>query len=260
MDIQIFKNERFGEIRVAEVNGEPMFCLADVVKALEYANPAKAVIDHCKGVTILETPTTSGVQPIKYGKESEIYRLVMKSRTARAEQFQDWVCGEVLPSIRKHGAYMTEEIIEKTLTDPDYLIRLATELKKERTARLNAEAVNNQLSNTILANAPKVAFANAIADSDDCCLVRQLAKTLQQSGIKMGEIALFKWLRINGYLLTKGESYNLPSRKSMDADLFRIKKTTIINPDGTTKVTTTPILTGKGQIFFLNKLKKQYGK
>ena len=113
---------------------------------------------------------------------------------------------------------------------------------------------NNELSTTIEKNAPKVRFAEAVEDSDDTVLIREFAKTLQQNGIKMGEIAIFKWMRINGYLLSKGDSYNLPSQKSMQKDLFRIKKTTIINSDGTTKVTTTPKLTGKGQVYFLSKL------
>ena len=103
-NISIFKNDRFGEVRVAGTSDEPLFCLADVAKALGYANPAKAVIDHCKGVTVLETPTAGGVQSMKYGKEGDVYRLVMRSKRPDAEAFQDWVCDEVLPSIRKHGA------------------------------------------------------------------------------------------------------------------------------------------------------------
>lgn len=112
-DIEVFKNNSFGEVRVAEVNGEPMFCLADVAKALGYSNPAKAVIDHCKGVTVLETPTKGGLQPIKFGKESEVYRLSMKSNLPSAEQFQDWICEEVLPSIRKTGQYKISKSAEK---------------------------------------------------------------------------------------------------------------------------------------------------
>ena len=108
-DIKLFNNPQFGEIRVVKNGNEPLFCLADVAKSLGYANPAKTVIDHCKGVTVLETPTTSGIQQIKYGKESEVYRLVMKSKLPDAEKFQDWVCEDVLPSIRKHGGYLTPQ-------------------------------------------------------------------------------------------------------------------------------------------------------
>lgn len=104
-DIQIFHNDRFGEVRVTEVNGEPMFCLVDVAKALGYARPADAVSTHCKGVSILPTPTNGGIQQIKFGRESEVYRLVMKSKIPEAEKFQDWVCEDVLPSLRKTGTY-----------------------------------------------------------------------------------------------------------------------------------------------------------
>lgn len=138
-DIQIFKNDSFGEVRVAGTSEEPLFCLADVAKSLGYSNPAKAVIDHCKGVTVLETPTTGGVQQLKYGKESEVYRLVMKSKLPNAELFQDWVCEEVLPSIRKHGAYLTGQTLEKAPTSPDFLVQLATNLKEEQQKRIKAE-------------------------------------------------------------------------------------------------------------------------
>lgn len=128
-EIKVFENSEFGKVRVSVVNGEPMFCLSDVAKALGYSRPADAVSQHCKGVSILPTPTVNQygatvMQDIKYGKEGEVYRLTMKSKLPNAEKFQDWVCEEVLPSIRKHGAYMTLETIEKTLTSPDFIIQL----------------------------------------------------------------------------------------------------------------------------------------
>ena len=105
--VTIFESPQFGAVRTAGTSDEPLFCLTDVAKALDYANPAKAVIDHCKGVTILETPTNGGIQKIKFGRESELYRLIMKSNTEKAEAFQDWVCCDVLPSIRKTGRFET---------------------------------------------------------------------------------------------------------------------------------------------------------
>lgn len=113
-DIQIFSNPQFGEIRTAiGENGEPMFCLTDVAKALGYSRPADAVSTHCKGVSILPTPTNGGVQQVKFGKEGDVYRLVMKSKLPEAGMFQDWVCDEVLPTIRKHGVYATPQTIDK---------------------------------------------------------------------------------------------------------------------------------------------------
>lgn len=134
---------------------------------------------------------------------------------------------------------------------------LEKRIEESKAKQRELEAQNNILTTEIKDNAPKVSFANAVADSDNCILIREFAKILQQNEIKMGEIAIFKWLRSNGYLLNKGDAYNLPSKKAMDLQLFRIKKTTILNPDGTTKVTTTPKMTGKGQIYFLEKLKNQ---
>ncbi len=114
-DIQIFNSEEFGEIRTAGTPEEPLFCAVDVARALGYANPAKAIIDHCKGVTVLETPTKGGIQQLKFIKEMEVYRLTLKSKAPRAEAFQDWVCGEVLPSIRKHGVYTADPALQQTL-------------------------------------------------------------------------------------------------------------------------------------------------
>ena len=252
--IQIFQNEQFGKVRITmNENDEPLFCLADVAKALGYSNPAKAVIDHCKGVTILETPTQSGIQPIKYGKESEVYRLTMKSKLPNAEKFQDWVCDEVLPSIRKHGAYMTNETLEKALTSPDFLIRLATNLKEEKQKRIEAEQKAELAEQTIKSNAPKVLFADAVSTSQRSCLVAELAKILQQNGVNIGQNRLFTWMRENGYLCSKGQYYNQPTQKSMDLGLFELKQTTINKPDGSILVSTTTKVTGKGQVYFVNK-------
>lgn len=252
--IQIFQNEQFGKVRITmNENDEPLFCLADVAKALGYSNPAKAVIDHCKGVTVLETPTQSGIQPIKYGKESEVYRLTMKSKLPNAEKFQDWVCDEVLPSIRKHGAYMTQETLEKALTSPDFLIRLATNLKEEKQKRIEAEQKAELAEQTIKSNAPKVLFADAVSTSQRSCLVAELAKILQQNGVNIGQNRLFTWMRENGYLCSKGQYYNQPTQKSMDLGLFELKQTTINKPDGSILVSTTTKVTGKGQVYFVNK-------
>lgn len=121
-------------------SNEPLSCLSDVAKALGYSNPAKAVIDHCKGFTVLETPTNGGTQSMKYGKEGDVYRLTMKSKLPNAERFQDWVCDEVLPSIRKHGIYATGDIVDQIINNPDLGIQLLTKLKEEREARKEAES------------------------------------------------------------------------------------------------------------------------
>ena len=139
--IQIFKNEHFGEVRVTEVNGDPMFCLVDVAKALGYKNPAKAVIDHCKGVTVLETPTNGGTQSIKFGREGDMYRLVLKSNAPKAEEFEAWVCDEVLPTLRKTGTY----IMAMPRNYAEALRQLADTVEEKEKIQLQLEKKTEQL-------------------------------------------------------------------------------------------------------------------
>lgn len=251
--LQIFNNEQFGQVRVAGTSEQPLFCLSDIAKALGYINPAKAVIDHCKGVTVLETPTSGGMQPIKFGTENDVYRLIMRSKLPDAEKFQDWICEEVLPSIRKHGGYLTPDKVAEALLNPDTLIQLATSLKHEQEQRRLAESKADLLEQVTKEQAPKVLFANAVETSQKSCLVGELAKILNQNGVNIGQNRLFEWLRQNDYLCSKGEAYNHPTQKSMDLKLFEIKKTTINKPDGSILVSTTVKVTGKGQIYFVNK-------
>lgn len=247
-EIKVFENLEFGKVRVSVVDGEPMFCLSDVAKSLGYSNPAKAVIDHCKGVTVLETPTQSGVQPIKYGKEGEVYRLTMKSKLPNAQKFQDWVCNEVLPSIRKHGAYMTDNVLEQAISNPDFMIGLLQNLKEEQKKRIEAEA-------KIEVDKPKVLFSEAVTTSKTSILIGDLAKIIKQNGVEMGQNRMFSWLRDNGYLIKrKGSDFNMPTQKSMEMKLFEIKETAITHSDGHITINKTPKVTGTGQVFFVNKL------
>lgn len=252
--IQVFKNQSFGEVRVAEVNGEPMFCLADVCNALSLSNSrmvAKRLSG--KGVSTADTLTPGGVQNMTFINEANLYKCVFQSRKADAEKFQDWVCEEILPSIRKHGAYMTEQTIEKALTSPDFLIQLATNLKNEQEKNRLLEAANKDNIRIIEEQKPKALFADAVATSQRSVLVSELAKILQQNGIQIGQNRLFEWLRKNNYLCVKGEYHNQPTQKGMELGLFEIKKTIINKPDGSILVSSTTKVTGKGQIYFINK-------
>jgi len=183
---------------------------------------------------------------MKFIPEADVFRLIMKSRLPQAEQFQDWVCGDVLPSIRKHGGYLTPEKVEEALLNPDTLIQLATQLKNERAKRIEAEAHSKELE-------PKALFADAVATSDRSILIAELAKILRQNGVEIGQNRLFEWLRHNGYLCSKGEYYNQPTQRSMDMGLFEIKKTSITKPDGSVLVTCTTKVSGRGQVYFVNK-------
>lgn len=138
-DIQIFKNESFGEVRVAGTSENPLFCLADICRVLEIQSGAtKNRLDE-KGISLINTPTNGGIQSLIYINEKNFYKVIMRSDKPQAEPFQDWVCGEVLPSIRKHGIYATDNVIDQILNNPDFGIELLTKLKEERSARIEAE-------------------------------------------------------------------------------------------------------------------------
>lgn len=245
-EIEIFKNERFGEVRVAGTSDNPLFCLADVCKILGLRVDAVQSRLTDDPIRIGVTDSIGREQQMNFVNEKNLYKVIMRSDKPQAEPFQDWVCGEVLPSIRKHGAYMTNNTLEKALTSPDFLIQLATNLKEEQQKRIKAEQ-------KIQSDAPKVLFADAVSTSRRSCLIAELAKILQQNGIKIGQNRLFEWLRKNGYLCQKGQYYNQPSQKSMELGLFEIKQTTINKPDGSVLVSTTTKVTGKGQIYFVDK-------
>ena len=180
--------------------------------------------------------------------ESGLYSLVLSSKLPTAKKFKRWVTSEVLPSIRKHGAYMTPEKLEEALLDPDTLIRLATDLKQEREKRIEAQA-------KIETDKPKVLFADAVCASQSSILVGDLAKLLKQNGVNMGQNRLFAYLRDNGYLMKQGSSKNMPTQKSMELGLFEVKESSITNPDGSIRITKTTKVTGKGQVYFVNQLK-----
>lgn len=245
-EIEIFKNERFGEVRVAGTSDNPLFCLADVCKILGLRVDAVQSRLTDDPIRIGVTDSIGREQQMNFVNEKNLYKVIMRSDKPQAEPFQDWVCGEVLPSIRKHGAYMTNNTLEKALSSPDFLIQLATNLKEEQQKRIEAEQ-------KIQSDAPKVLFADAVSTSRRSCLIAELAKILQQNGIKIGKNRLFEWLRKNGYLCQKGQYYNQPSQKSMELGLFEIKQTTINKPDGSVLVSTTTKVTGKGQIYFVDK-------
>lgn len=185
-ELKIFQNAQFGNVRVAiNESNEPLFCLADVAKALGYSRPADAVNQHCKGVVILPTPTNGGMQEAKYGKESEVYRLTMKSKLPDAEKFQDWVCEDVLPSIRKHGAYMTGETLAQMLQNPDSMIMLLTALKTEKDKNAALSIQNAMNVQSIEAMKPKATYYDTVLQSDTLIQTDIIAARLGISAIKL---------------------------------------------------------------------------
>lgn len=193
-------------------------------------------------------------QEAKFVDEGNLYRLISHSKLPTAEKFESWVFDEVLPTIRKHGAYMTTETLEKALYNPDFLIRLANELKdtKEHVKHLETKIDNDK---------PKVIFADAVSVSNQCILIGELAKLIKQNGVDTGQKRLFQWLRDNGYLIKRGGTdYNMPTQRAMDMKLFEIKETTVTHSDGHVTLNKTVKVTGKGQQYFINKFLDTEGK
>lgn len=184
--------------------------------------------------------------------ENIFYRLAMKAKNETAEKFQAKVADEIIPSIRKHGAYMTEDTLEKALTSPDFLIQLAMKLKEEQEKNKALKEDNDRMK-------PKEIFADAVATSHTSILIGDLAKLIKQNGVDIGQKRMFAWMRDNGYLIKRnGSDWNMPTQKSMDLELFEVKESAINNPDGTVRVTRTTKVTGRGQIYFIRKFLPQH--
>ena len=174
--------------------------------------------------------------------ENIFYKLCMKAKNEVARKFQDSVCDQILPSIRKYGMYATDELLD----NPDLIIKMATRLKEEK-------AKNKELEDKMKEDKPKVLFAEAVSIAKNTILVREMAKLIKQNGIDMGEKRLFIWLRENGYLIKKiGTDYNMPTQRSMDLGLFEIKESPVLHSSGEIEISKTPKITGKGQQYFLN--------
>lgn len=196
---------------------------------------------------------TSGERP-EYIPENIFYRLAMKAKNEAAEAFQAKVADEIIPSIRKHGAYMTPETLQAAILNPDYLLQVVTALKEETDKRKVLEAENATLNQHLEAAKPKTLFADSVAAAGTTILIGELAKIIRQNGVNMGEKRLFEWLRQEGYLVRrKGTDYNMPTQRAMELGLFQIKETVVNHSSGYTTVSKTPKVTGKGQQYFISK-------
>lgn len=183
------------QVRTAQDdNGNPLFCGNDVAQALGYANPAKAVIDHCKGFLFWKPlETAGGIQQVRFISEGDMYRLITSSKLPAAERFEKWVYDEVLPSIRKHGAYMTQQTLDKALTSPDFLIQLATKLKEEQEKVKELE--------------PKAQALDDFTNVEDRLLVRDAAKVLSNAGTPIKEKQLREWMADHNWIFKSGGSW-----------------------------------------------------
>lgn len=239
-ELQIFKSNEFGEVRTVIIDNEPWFVGKDVAMALGYTNPQKAVRDHVleedRGMNEMDTP--SGRQNLVVINESGLYALIFGSKLESAKRFKHWVTSEVLPTIRKTGGYQMQAPQGKEL------LALAV---------LEAQKTIEEQTAQIERMRPKEIFADAVATSRQSILIGQLAKLICQNGHEIGQKRLFKWMRENGYLMKSGSDYNMPMQRYVEQGLFEIKESSIANPDGSTKITRTTKVTGKGQQYFINK-------
>ena len=240
-DIQIFRNEQFGEVRTIEKNGEPWFVAADVCKVLDLSNPTIAASRLDEDERAKFNLGRQGETTIV--SEAGLYTLVLGSRKPEAKAFKRWITHEVIPTIRRHGAYATETTIESIIADPESGIKLLQALKAEQERRKEAEAIAE-------AQRPKALFADAVAASDNSILVGELAKILRQNGVETGQNRLFRWMRDNGYIM---RYTNVPTQYSMERGLMEVKERAINNPDGSVRITQTIKVTGKGIVYFVNK-------
>lgn len=245
--LQVFTNEQFGQVRTINRNGEPWFVVADVCKALELSDTSKAA-ERLDADELTRIKFVSGGQEREmfFANEPGLYSLVLGSRKPEAKAFKRWITHEVIPEIRRHGMYATPETAEQILNNPDFLIKTLETLKKERAARMKEEEINRL-------NAPKVLFADSVAQAETEILVGELAKLLKQNGVETGQNRLYNTLREEGFIM---KNSTIPTQRAMEMGLFRVIERSITQPNGTTQITKTTKVTGKGQIYFVNRYAK----
>nr|DAI90238.1 MAG TPA: repressor domain protein [Caudoviricetes sp.] len=240
-ELQIFNSKEFGQIRTVPINNQPYFMASDVASALGYSNTRDAVLRHCKGVVKHDTATSQGnIASMSFIPESDIYRLIIKSKLPSAERFEKWLMEEVLPSIRKTGGYIAGQ---ETMSDAELMAKALLVANKQ------IEERNKQIEEM----QPKAVFADAVSTSKTSILIGDLAKMICQNGMKIGQKRLFEWLRQNGYLIKSGSSKNMPMQRYVEQGLFEVKESNVCNPDGSVRITKTTKVTGKGQVYFINK-------
>ena len=244
-ELRKFTSNEFGTLRVVDIDGEPWFVGKDITDKLEYQNGSRDIARHVDEEDTTLYTIFDGTQNRKVIliNESGLYSLILGSTLPSAKRFRKWVTSEVLPSIRKHGMYAIDDLVN----NPDLAIKALTALKEEREKNAKLAAVNEEMK-------PKAIFADAVMASETSILVGEMAKLLRQNGIDIGQNRLFKWLREKGYLMRNS---NMPTQRAMDLGLFEVIERTINRPDGSSLITRTSKVTGKGQVYFVNKFLKE---
>lgn len=267
-DLQIFNNKEFGNVRAVAVNDLPWFVGKDVCEAFgdtNYRRSLSNIDESDKGVSQIDTP--GGKQNMVVINESGLYSLLFQMQPQKAKgvsqndalinerieklhRFKHWVTSEVLPSIRKNGGYI---VGQETMSDEELMAKALLVANNKIAER---DKIIEQKQARIEQMKPKEIFADAVATSHTSILVGDLAKLICQNGVQIGQKRLFVWLRDKGYLIKSGSSYNMPTQRYIEQGLFEIKESNLVNPDGSVRITRTPKVTGKGQVYFVNKFLK----
>lgn len=238
-ELQIFENPEFGRVRTTIIGGEPWFVAADVCRALDLGNPTRALdrLDNDER-TLISIKGASNGKPVNGVNEPGLYSLVLGSRKPEAKKFKRWITHDVIPAIRKTGGYHIPQSPEEQMAQG---LLAAQKLLAEKDKRIEEMR-------------PKEIFADAVSVSKTDILIGDLAKLIKQNGHDIGQKRLFAWLREKGYLIKrKGLDWNMPTQKAMEMRLFRVKETVVTHADGHTTVSKTTKVTGKGQVYFVNK-------
>lgn len=244
-ELQIFNNEEFGEVRTSVVNNEPVFCLSDICKALEMSNPTMVAqrLDEDERTKL----DLGRAGETNFITESGLYAVILRSDKPNAKKFRKWVTSEVLPSIRKNGGYIAGQ---ENLSDEELLSKALMVAQNKIAER---DRIISEKQDRIEQMRPKEIFADAVSSSKTSILIGDLAKLICQNGFQIGQKRLFDWLRDNGYLMKHGASRNMPVQRYVEQGLFEIKESNVQNPDGSVRITRTTKVTGKGQVYFVNK-------
>ena len=248
-NVQIFNNEEFGSVRTVMTDNEPWFVGKDVADILGYQNGSRDINRHVDEEDRHKVMIFDGKQDKEtiIINESGLYSLILSSKMPNAKKFKHWVTSEVLPAIRKNGGYIAGQ---EKLSDEELMAKAILVAQKKIAER---DTIIEKQAQKIEADKPKTVFADAVSGSETSILIGDLAKLIAQNGIKIGQKKLFKWLRENGYLMKVGASYNMPTQRYIENGYFEVKEGTVQSSNGSTIVTRTTLVTGKGQIYFVNK-------
>ena len=237
-DVKIFENPEFGRVRTTVIDGEPWFVAVDVCHALDIGNPSDALnrLDDDER-TLVSIEGASNGKPVNGVNEPGLYSLVLGSRKPEAKAFKRWITHEVIPAIRKTGGYHVPQSPAEQMAQG---LLAAQKLLAEKDKRIEEMR-------------PKEIFADAVTASKTSILVGGLAKLIKQQGIDIGQKRLFAWMRENGFLIKSGTEKNMPTQRAMDMKLFEVKEGSFVDGNGVNRITRTTKVTGKGQVYFVNK-------